>query len=154
MQSPAWLAMDGAFVVFGILIAVGAVLLRSSLPRAVTALWVIVGITSAAAGAVPLDVDQQAHVALSAPALLLQPVALLLLALSVPDRWRWPTVVVGLVSVVGAVGYLTRPSSAVGAGLFERLALWPAYLWLPVVALLLAAQTRQPGPRIPDRAVR
>lgn len=154
VQSPAWLAMDIAFVVFGMLMAIGAVLLRSSLGRVVTVLWVIVGISSAAAGTVPLDVDQQAHVALSAPALLLQPVVLLLLATSVPGRRRSWTVIVALVSVIGAVGYLTRSPNAMGAGFFERLALWPAYLWLPVAALLFAAHTRQPSPQIADRTVR
>lgn len=152
--SPAWFAMDVAFVMFGIMLAAGAVLLRSSLPRVVTALWVTVGITSAAAGAVPLNLDEEAHVALSASALLLQPVALMLLAPVMTGRWRWSTVVVGLVSVVGAVGYLSRPSNAVGAGLFERLAVWPAYVWLPVVALLIAGHPRQSGPRIADRTVR
>ncbi|WP_157970528.1 DUF998 domain-containing protein [Nakamurella deserti] len=159
VQSPAWVTMDAAFVVFGLLMAAGAVMLRSRLPRGlpatvVTALWVVVGLSAAGAGLVPLHVDQQAHVALSAPALLLQPVATVLLATVLPGRWRWATMVVGVLSVVGAVGYLGRTSTAVGSGAFERLALWPAYLWLPVVALVLVAGTRQPGPREADRAVR
>jgi hypothetical protein len=159
VQSPAWIAMDVAFVVLGLLMAAGAVLLRPRLPRGLsgtvaTGLWVVVGLSAAGAGLVPLQVDEQAHVALSAPALLLQPVASVLLGTLLTDRWRWPTVAVGALSVVGAVGYLGRTSTAAGSGAFERLALWPAYLWLPVVAWVLIEHTRQPGPHEADRAVR
>lgn len=148
VQSPAWWLMDAAFVVFGVLLAAGAVLLRRRLPdgaapTAAVVLWVVVGVSSAAAGLVPLHVDQNAHIALSAPALLLQPVATLLLAVVVPRRLRRPTAAVGLVSAVGLVAYLARPGTAAWSGIFERLTLWPAYLWLPVVALTLIGRHRR-----------
>ena len=159
VQSPGWWVLDVAFVVGGLLLVAGALLLRPRLPAGplgvvVTAVWVLVGLSSAATGAVPLHVDEQAHLALSAPVLLLQGPALLLLGVALRGRWRLPTVVIGVVSLVGAVVYLARPATADAAGVFERLAVWPASLWLPVVVLALTAQTRQPGPRIADRAAR
>ena len=81
--SPAHAVMNGAFVVFGLTVAFGAVLLlmqRGSSRMLVLAcwLWIISGISTAAVGVVPLDVDLELHALVSAPAILLQPIALAL----------------------------------------------------------------------------
>jgi hypothetical membrane protein len=100
--SPLNLVVNGAFVVFGVLMALGALLLRSWLPQGAAAttavvLWVITGLSSIATGLVPLDRNLDLHSLVALPALVAQPLALLVSAYvlrhrrpvaSGPDRGR------------------------------------------------------------------
>lgn len=150
--SPAHLFVDGGLVLSGVLLAVGAVLLaRTVLPRrrsttAATVAWGVAGASAVATGLVPVDRDLVLHSVVALPALVAQPVALLLLGASLRGwsaRLALPTVLVGVVSVVGAVAFLVTATEPALTGFWERLGFWPTYLWLPVVAAALLARARR-----------
>ena len=80
--SPRHIVLDVAFVVFGVLRVLGALLLRPSLApgsarTAATALWVVSGSCSAAVGFVPVDQHPGLHALVAAPVFVLQPPAVL-----------------------------------------------------------------------------
>ncbi|MEO9153883.1 MAG: hypothetical protein ABI243_15875, partial [Lapillicoccus sp.] len=60
---------------------------------------------------------------------------------------RWTGLVAGALSVMGALAFGARLGQPTWVGGLERLALWPAYLWLGVVAttLLHSAPHRSPS---------
>ncbi|WP_185747019.1 DUF998 domain-containing protein [Humibacillus xanthopallidus] len=157
--SPGHVALNEAFVVFASLRVLGAVLLRPSLAEgwvrgAATALWAVSGICSAAVGFVPVDQWPGPHALVAAPVFALQPLAVLATAAalrrtpgSVP-RWVVTTgVAVAALTAAAAVAFGLRLGEATWVGGLERLALWPAYLWLGVVgAALLSRRGRVSGP--------
>ncbi|QSF59073.1 DUF998 domain-containing protein [Nocardioides sp. zg-1228] len=149
--SPLHPLVNGAFIVFGLLLAIGAVLLRGWLPKGAAAttsvgLWVITGLSSVATGLVPLDQDLDLHSLVALPAFVAQSLALLVIAYVLRHRRgvSGSALVAGAVSLVGLVAFLARTGSAELGGLFERLAFWPGYLWLPVLAVVVLCERRVP----------
>lgn len=150
--------INSSFVVFGVLLAVGALLLRTELPSGAAArtsvvLWVIAGLSSIATGLVPLDQHLALHAVVSFPVFLAQPLAILTTAWAVPGHpgLARSGLAVGLVTLAAALAYLGAPATSDVGGLLERLALWPGYLWLPVLAV--AVVRRRPPPRPASRTV-
>ncbi len=152
--SPLHPLLNGSFVVFGLLIAVGALFLHRALPRgrailAATVIWVAVGVSTVATGLVPLDVDLGLHSLVALPSLVGAPIALAFLAVGLWASNR--ALAVGLasaaaVSLLGAVVFLATAASREWGGVWERLGFWPTYLWLPVVAgVLLRSPARSGG---------
>lgn len=148
--SPWHVGMDAAFVVFGLLRAAGAVLLRPRIGRgawawAAVALWVVSGLAAAAVGLVPVDQQPSWHVVAALPVFVLQPLAVLVTAEAlrrtavVPRSVSLSGLLVGVLTLVAAVGFGLRLGASSWVGGLERLALWPAYPWLALVALALAA---------------
>lgn len=142
--------LNAAFVVFGLLRAIGPLLLREQIEptwwrTAAAGLWVASGLCSAAVGLAPVDQYPSAHVWAAAPVFVLQPAAVLATAVALrrsPDaRSSVGTVglVVGAVSLAGALAFGLRLGQPTWVGALERLALWPAYLWLGLVAATLLA---------------
>jgi hypothetical membrane protein len=142
--------MNAAFVVFGLLRAAGAVLLRPALgagrwATAAVGLWVVSSLAAAAVGLVPVDQRPGWHVVAALPVFVLQPLAVLVTAValrrsgSVARAVSGSGFVVGAVTLAAAAGFGLRLGGATWVGGLERLALWPAYPWLAVVALALAA---------------
>ncbi|MFC4556544.1 DUF998 domain-containing protein [Georgenia faecalis] len=148
--SPLHALVNGSFIVFGLLLAVGAVLLRRFLPRprlaaASTVAWVVAGLSSVATGFVPVDRDLDLHSVAALPSLFAMPIALLLLAgclRRMAPGLGTATAVVGLASLAGSVVFLVTATSPELGGVWERLGFWPSYLWLPVVALVLLRRAR------------
>lgn len=142
--------VNTSFVVFGVLLALGALLLRRFLPRprlamASTALWVIAGLSSVATGFVPVDRDLAGHSLVALPSLVAMPIALVLLAAGLgrtSRRLAAATATVGLASLAGSVIFLATSMSPELGGVWERLSFWPTYLWLPVVATVLLRRNR------------
>jgi hypothetical membrane protein len=132
--SPGHAVMNGAFVLFGTTLALGAAL-SDRLPRYATVLWVIAGLSSIATGLAPLDSAPVAHLVVSAPVFVAQPLAVVLTGLALRSR---VTVAVGLVTVVGSAVFLAGLTDA--GGLFERLALWPGYVVLGVLGVRTLAR--------------
>ncbi|MGC4807469.1 DUF998 domain-containing protein [Micromonospora sp. DT233] len=147
--SPLHLLVNGAFVVFGLLMAVGAVLLRGWLPRGAAAttavvLWVVAGLSAVATGLVPLDKDLDLHVLVALPAFVAQPLALLVTAYAV-RRHRGlslTALAAGALSLVGLVVFVVRTNEGELGGLFERLALWPGYVWPLLLAVIVLRARR------------
>ncbi|WP_159085869.1 DUF998 domain-containing protein [Aeromicrobium chenweiae] len=146
--------MNVAFVWFGLTLLLGAVLLGGRrLPgwtgRAAVVLWCVAGLGTIGVGLAPVNEDGALHSLVAVPIFVAQPLALILMGLSLRSR---STIVVGGLSALGAAGFatslLTDASTYVGA--LERLALWPGHPWVAVIALALAG----PGPQrtTPDPA--
>lgn len=149
--SPGHEAMNVVFVVFGFSLGLGAWLLRGSRPpgRLATVslgLWVVAGASSIAVGLTPVDRHPDLHGAVAVWVFVAQPLALVLLGLGLRaghPRFGRATVAVGVLSAVGAIGFLLLLRADSGAGAFERLALWPGYLWVCVIAW--TARVRRPS---------
>ena len=134
-----------SLVLSGVLLVLGAVLTRQGLPRsrmrtAAIWLWTVSGLSSIGTGLMPLDRNLDLHVLVSLPGLFAQPLAVL--ALGVTLRRSHPgiavtSIFVGAVGLAAAVVFLARAGNADLGGFFERLALWPSYLWLAVSAAIV-----------------
>ncbi|WP_405064055.1 DUF998 domain-containing protein [Kribbella sp. NBC_01505] len=150
--SPWHAFMNVSFVVSGVLLAAGAILLRPQLPSGrmttiAVVLYVIGGLTSIGTGLVPMDKNLALHSLVSGPGFLVQPLALLLLGLALRrtrPAFGWSTIAVGLASLAGAVAFSIHPSGT-GHGFFERLSLWPANIWATALAVLILSAMRRPG---------
>ena len=139
--------MNGTFVVVGLLLALGAVALAPQLGRAVTALLVVAGLSTVATGLAPVDGDGTLHALAASPLFVCQPLALLLLG----GRLRRPhprvagaLLLTGSTSAAAAVGFLLV-GDGVGAGLLERLALWPVLVALAAAAAVLVPDRSDPS---------
>ena len=152
--------LNAAFVVFGLLRAIGALLLRGRIDptwwrTAAVGLWVASGPCCAAVGLAPVDQHPLAHAWAAAPVFVMQPAAVLATAIalrrSADARSGVGTagLVVGAVSLVGALAFGLRLGEPTWVGALERLALWPAYVWLGLVAA-----TFPPGIQWQDRSRR
>lgn len=124
--------MNGSFVVFGVLLALGATLLHRRLGPVVTALLVVSGLSSVATGLAPQDQDATLHLVAAAPLFVAQPLALLLLG--VGARWEQPRTAraltaTGVVTAAAAVAFIAFGDTPV-TGALERLALWPVLVAL------------------------
>ena len=135
------LAMNLAFIGFGALQAIGATpLLRDAARRArvVGWLWVVAGVFSVGVGLAPVDAHPTLHTALALPVFVAQPLALLLHARWLTaGRLRLLGTVLGGLAILGAVVFGARLGAEAWSGAAERLAVWPAKLWLPLAAVAL-----------------
>ncbi|MCW2814897.1 MAG: hypothetical protein JWN84_2352 [Nocardioides sp.] len=134
--SPGHDVMNAAIIGFGLVLAVGALLLAPHFGRVATALLVVAGLSSAAVGLAPVDQDAALHTLAATPLFVAQPLALLALARVLRARRGVSValVVTGLATVVGAVGFVLAGDGA-GAGGLERLALWPVLLGVAAAAV-------------------
>jgi hypothetical membrane protein len=151
--SPGHVALNAAFVVFGLLRVVGAVLLRPRLGQgartgAAVWLWVVSGLFAAAVGLVPVDQRPGWHAVVALPVFVLQPVAVLVTAEAlrrstvVPRGVAVSGLVLGGLMVAAAVTFALGLGDPTWVGGLERLALWPTYPWLGVVAWALLVARR------------
>lgn len=134
--SPRHELMNGSFIVFGVLLAVGALLLRRSLGPWVTGLLVIAGLSSVATGLAPLDQDATLHAIAATPLFVAQPVALIVLGARLragQSRLARVLLVAGVVTASAAAAFVLSGDGS-GAGAFERLALWPVLVGLAAFA--------------------
>ncbi len=140
--SPRHELMNGSFMAFGALLAVGAVLLARPLGPWVTGLLVVSGLSSIATGLAPLDQNATLHAIATVPLFLAQPIALVMLGTRMrTDRSRLggALLTTGAVTGVSAVSFVLSGNGPVSGGL-ERLVLWPV-----VVGLAVFAWTQFPG---------
>jgi hypothetical protein len=144
--------LNAAFVVFGVLRAAGAVLLRPRLGaagwgRLACGLWLVSSLSAAAVGLLPVDQVPGAHAVAALPVFALQPLAVLATAEALRRSHAVaPGVVaagftVGVLTLAAATGFAARLGQPTWVGGLERLALWPVYAWLAVVAAELAWPT-------------
>lgn len=157
--SPWHAGMNATFIWFGCTLALGALLfgsqhLRGRAGIASVVLWCVSGLGSIGVGLFPVNEDPTIHGIVALPIFAAQPIALLMMGLSL--RTSRPglaaaTHVVAVASAIGAVGFgVLVGSDASTIGAFERLALWPGYLWVSVVVLWSAGVRR---PVLPQAAM-
>lgn len=130
--SPRQELMNGSFVVFGVLLVLGATLLHRRLGLTVTALLVVSGLSSVATGLAPQDQDATLHLLAAAPLFVAQPLALLLLGARVRQeqpRAARALTTTGAVTAAAAVAFIAFGDTPV-TGALERLALWPVLVAL------------------------
>lgn len=130
--SPSHGVMNGSFMVFGVLMAGGAVLLTRSVGPWVTGLLVVSGLSSVATGLAPLDQDATLHAIAATPLFVAQPLALIVLGARLKKqepRLAWALLGIGAVTAAAAAGFIVSGDSPVSGGL-ERLALWPVLFGL------------------------
>ncbi len=153
--SPAASLMNASFVLQGVLIAAGALLLRPALPRPggglATTLLAIAGAGVLVVGVVPLDADGQVHAAGAVAYFLGSSVGLLALAHALRPRSELlgsVLAVLGVVATAMSVFFLAGITRYLGDGGTERAA---AYL-LPVGLALAGAAVARLGPAPADGA--
>ncbi|MGC1207889.1 MAG: DUF998 domain-containing protein [Ornithinimicrobium sp.] len=132
--------MNAVFIGFGALQAVGAWhLLRNRESRkhqVVGGLWAIAGSFSILVGFFPVDSHPVTHTLVALPVFVAQPIAILLHArLLPPSPTRTAGVLLGAVAVAGAATFGTLLGSEQWSGLAERVAIWPAKVWLALATL-------------------
>lgn len=135
--SPGHDLMNGGFVVFGALMALGAMLLfgrfgRGPLAVLLAALLVVSGLSSIATGLTPLDLHPDGHVLAATPLFIAQPIALVVLGLLLREERRRTAALMILTGVVCAVAAAVFISLDHAVGLTERIALWPVFIALAV----------------------
>ncbi len=149
--SPAHDLLNGSFVVFGALMALGAVLLfgrfgRGPLAVALTALLVVSGLSSIATGLTPLDVHPTGHFLAASPLFVAQPIALVVLGLLLRPRrpgTGLALIATGLVCGAAAGAFIGFDQAI---GITERIALWPVFIALAVVGVQELRHGEDPSP--------
>jgi hypothetical protein len=145
-SSAPW-AMNLVFVVFGALQAVGAIpLLHDGAGRSkvVGCLWVVAGTFSVGVGLAPVDAHPTLHSLVALPVFVAQPLAVLLHARRLATgHLRVAGTALGVAAVVGAVAFAVLLGADSWSGTAERLAVWPAKLWLPLAAMTLLRSRRR-----------
>lgn len=142
--SPWHAGMNTAFIWFGCTLALGALLWgRRNLPglsgRIAIVLWCVAGLGSIGVGLFPVNAEPTAHGIVALPIFVAQPLALLLMGVSLRStrpRLAAATMVVAVLSGIGAVAFgVFVGGDAAHIGTVERLALWSGYVWVSVVVL-------------------
>ena len=145
-ESPLRWVMNGSFVLQGLLIFFGAVMMRKCFPgrlmyRIVLVLFAVAGTGVLVVGLVPEDSNGQLHILGAVANFFGGNVAMIVLGgmmirRAVGSKWRsWITFAAGSVGLLAtlAIGFRATPSwAAMGwdAGTVERLAAYPLPLWL------------------------
>lgn len=142
--SPWHAGMNISFSWFGLTLTLGALLwgtthLTGWAGRSAVVLWCVAGVGSIGVGLFPVNVDPTTHGAVALPIFVAQPLALLLMAVSLRStrpRLAAATAIITVVAAIGAIGFgFLVGRDVAGIGTFERIALWSGYLWVSVVVL-------------------
>ena len=132
--------MNVSFVVFGIGIAVGTIILGRAIGLSRTAAVLVVssGLGYVLAGIYPADVDENMHVLGALFVFFPGNLGLLVLGLSrgiASGRLRIATAAAGVVGLVSMMLFLARVDVGIGLGGLERVPAYLPTLWLLVVAI-------------------
>lgn len=130
--SPRHELMNGSFMVFGVLLVGGALLLSRSLGPWVTGLLMVSGLSSVATGLAPLDQDATLHAIAAAPLFVAQPVALIVLGARLRNSrpaLAWALLGAGVATGTAALTFVLSGDGP-ASGVLERLALWPVLVGL------------------------
>lgn len=142
--SPLHPLMNASFIGFGVLLAMGGLLLWQTLGWA-SVLLVISGLSSIATGLAPIDQDAHLHTLAATPLFLAQPLALVILAARFwGERPGWTAralLATGVLTASAAAAFVLRGGGS-GAGAFERLALWPVLVALAGVGWVCRREPR------------
>jgi len=137
-NSPLHWVMNGSFVVQGVLISVGAILMRRLFPakasyRVALLLFLVSGVGVLVVGLVPEDSDAQVHRLAALVHLLAGNLAMTLMGLAMvagAARVRFRGVITLLAGLLGLTALALLGLGEKDVGTFERLAAYPLTLWL------------------------
>ena len=130
--SPRHELMNGSFIVFGGLLAGGALLLVRPLGPWVNGVLVVSGLSSIATGLTPQDQGATLHAVAATPLFVAQPIALIVLGVRL--RKHQPRLARALLATGAVTGAAAAAFVLSGdghpSGALERLALWPVLIGL------------------------
>jgi hypothetical membrane protein len=137
-NSPRHWVMNSSFVVQGVLISVGAILMRRLFPakgsyRVALLLFLVSGVGVLVVGLVPVDSDAQVHRVAALVHLLAGNLAMVLIGLAMvagAARVRFRGVITLLAGLLGLTALVLLGLGEKNVGAFERLAAYPLTLWL------------------------
>jgi hypothetical membrane protein len=137
-SSPRHWVMNSSFVVQGVLISVGAILMRRLFPakgsyRVALLLFLVSGVGVLVVGLVPEDSDAQVHRVAALVHLLAGNLAMVLMGLAMvagAARVRFRGVITLLAGLLGLTALVLLGLGEKNVGAFERLAAYPLTLWL------------------------
>jgi len=137
-HSPLHWVMNGSFVVQGVLISVGAILMRRLFPakasyRVALLLFLVSGVGVLVVGLVPEDSDAQVHRVAALAHLLAGNLAMTLMGVAMlagAARVRFRGVITLLAGLLGLTALALLGLGEKDVGTFERLAAYPLTLWL------------------------
>jgi hypothetical membrane protein len=137
-HSPLHWVMNGSFVVQGVLISVGAILMRRLFPakgsyRVGLLLFLVSGVGVLVVGLVPEDSDAQVHRLAALAHLLAGNLAMILIGVAMvagAARVRFRGVITLLAGLLGLTALVLLGLGEKNVGTFERLAAYPLTLWL------------------------
>ena len=139
MCSPMHSLMNGSFVVLGLAMFIGSVLLYLKLrrSRAGFTLMAIAGAGAMMVGFVPMDTIYWLHIVGADTAFLLGNIALIVfgLTLGLPNWFKWYSIVSGIIALLGLVLFFTHTHFLLGLGGMERVVAYPMVAWMFVFAV-------------------
>ncbi len=149
--SPLHTLMNSVFVLEGLCVIVGVLLIqslwrRSWLSRMAQVFLIFAGLGVIAAGLAPADVNENAHVVLGAlPIALFGNTGLLLTGwgvnTSVVGKFRWAGPILGLVGIVATILFFSHNYLGLGHGGMERLWGYNFLIWTFIIGCSLAFQS-------------
>jgi hypothetical membrane protein len=150
--SPLHDVMNVSFVLAGLVMVAGVVLLRGIWPQrplttAGLVLIAVAGLGKIGGGLAPGNVDMPLH-DLATLGILCGDIGALLLGCALWRVTRWMAagfLAVGAVGTVGFVLMAAAPAHHLPAGAFERLASWPLPVWLAALGLTLVVSRKATG---------
>lgn len=129
--SPWWPLLSVGLVVGGLaLVGVGVLLRRYAV---VAGLLVVAGVSTAAVGVVPLDVDEALHHVVATPLFPAQNLAVLLLGARLGGPWRRVLVGAGIAGLAGSLAVVAPLGLPFGVA--ERLGAYPAVVALAALGV-------------------
>ncbi len=152
---------NASVIVFGVLVILGALLVRSGFPSRTTrtlglGLFVLLGVGAIGVGLFPENVHWNVHQAVSLLAFVVGNFGLVVLAIAMFRDTRWDgyrsyTLFSGLIGLVALGLFVGKVYGPLGAGGMERLVVAPALLWF-VVASVRLLRIPTYAPRIVPKA--
>ncbi len=152
--SPLHTLMNTAFVVEGLCVVAGVLLLRviwrrSWLSRIAQVCLILAALGVVVAGLAPADVNENVHVVFGAlPIALFGNVGLLFAGpgvnVSMVGKLRWGAPVLGLVGIIAAILFLSHHDLGLGSGGMERLWGYNFLVWTGIMGGALAFQLFKP----------
>jgi len=150
--SPLHDVMNVSFVLSGLFIVAGVLLLRGIWPRpplatAGLALVALAGVGRIGAGLAPGNVDMPLH-DLAALCILGGDIGAVLLGCALWRTTRWQAAGFLAAGVAGTAGFMlmaAAPAHHLPAGAFERVASWPLLVWLAALGLALITSRKATG---------
>jgi hypothetical membrane protein len=144
-HSPLHWVMNSSFVVQGVLIAVGAILMRRLFPakasyRVALLLFLVSGVGVLVVGLVPEDTDAQVHRVAALVHLLAGNLAMILMGLAMvagAARVRFRGAITLLAGLLGLTALALLGLGEKDVGIFERFAAYPLTLWLTWMGWLM-----------------
>ncbi|MBJ8339964.1 DUF998 domain-containing protein [Antrihabitans sp. YC3-6] len=148
--------MNWAFMVTGILVAVGAFGLKNLLPpgrrsNIVLALLAVTAISCTATGFVPIDTDESLHQIVAIPTFIARNAALALLIRPIYTQWRHFGILTAAACVTGTLGTLAIVVTDLPFGVVERVALYPFSVWAVVAGVAASVMSSSARPLTPAR---